>query len=250
MPLPAALLLTAALLPLVSFGLLISIGRRIGNPLAGYVATALIGGSFVCTMLAMISWYEQDTVRGAWGFKIAPIVMTARWLPVGTPADPSGVAQDAAGWLDVGLFVDSLTIALFATVTLVATLVHIFSIGYMRRDARYPRFFAYLGLFCFAMLGLLLGGTLLHILVFWEGVGACSYLLIGFWYEKRQAANAAIKAFVVNRVADVGLLVGIGVLVWQVGNVSLPHLWVLLGHAGSTAAASACPITRRSRPGG
>jgi NADH-quinone oxidoreductase subunit L len=237
MPLPAALLLTAALLPLVSFGLLVAIGKRVGNPLAGYVATALIGGSFVCTILAMIAWYSGGTTGGhAWGFQQAPIVMPVRWLPVGTPAAPAGVAQESPGWLDVGLFVDSLTVALFATVTLVATLVHIFSIGYMRQDGRYPRFFAYLGLFCFAMLGLLLGGTLLHILIFWEGVGACSYLLIGFWYEKRSANNAAIKAFVVNRVADVGLLVGLGILMWQVGNVTLPHLWVLLGHAGSGAA--------------
>ncbi len=235
MPLPAALLLTAALLPLASFALLISIGKRIGNPLAGYVATALIGASFVCTILAMISWYEQDTARGEWGFRVAPIVLSVRWLPIGTPADPAGVGQDVTGWLDLGLFVDSLTVTLFATVTLVATLVHIFSIGYMRQDGRYPRFFAYLGLFCFAMLGLLLGGTLLHILIFWEGVGACSYLLIGFWYEKRQANNAAIKAFVVNRIADVGLLVGVGILMWQVGNVSLPHLWVLLGRAGTGA---------------
>ena len=237
MPLPAALLLTAALLPLLSFGLLIAIGKRVGNPLAGYVATALIGGSFVCTILAMISWYSGGSSGGhAWGFGTAPIVMPVRWLPLGTPGDPAGVGQDSPGWLDVGLFIDSLTVALFATVTLVATLVHIFSIGYMRQDGRYPRFFAYLGLFCFAMLGLLLGGTLLHILVFWEGVGACSYLLIGFWYEKRSANNAAIKAFVVNRLADVGLLVGTGVLMWQVGNVSLPHLWVLLGHAGGGGA--------------
>ena len=180
----------------------------------------------------MISWYQGDTAGHAWGFGVAPIVMPVRWLPVGTGTNPAGVSQDSAGWLDVGLLVDSLTVTLFATVTLVATLVHIFSIGYMRQDARYPRFFAYLGLFCFAMLGLLLGGTLLHVLIFWEGVGACSYLLIGFWYEKPQAANAAIKAFVVNRLADVGFLAGIGVLMWQVGNVTLPHLWVLLGAAG------------------
>ncbi len=236
MPLPAALLLAATLLPLLSFAVLVAIGKRVGNPLAGYVATALVGGSFVCTILAMISWYGGGTANGhAWGFQQLPVVVPVRWLPVGTPASPAGVGQESPGWLDVGLFVDSLTVALFATVTLVATLVHIFSIGYMRRDARYPRFFAYLGLFCFAMLGLLLGGTLLHILVFWEGVGACSYLLIGFWYEKPQAANAAIKAFVVNRIADVGLLVGIGVLMWQVGNVSLPHLWLLLGRAGTGA---------------
>ncbi len=227
MPLPADLLLTATLLPLVSFGLLIAIGRRVGNPLAGYVATAMIGGSFVCSMLAMISWYVGGSTAGdKWQYGVAPIVMSVHWLPVGT------IGEDSSGWLDVGLFIDSLTIALFATVTLVATLIHIFSIGYMRQDGRYPRFFAYLGLFCFAMLGLLLGGTLLHVLVFWEGVGACSYLLIGFWYEKRSANNAAIKAFIVNRIADVGLLVGMGILMWQVGNVTLPHLWVLLGRAG------------------
>ena len=220
MPLPAALLLAATLLPLVSFAVLISIGRRVGNPLAGYVATALLGGSFACTVVAMIAWYSSSAT---WGFDVGPIVLPLHWLPAGA----------AGGWLDVGLFVDSLTIALFATVTLVATLVHIFSIGYMRTDGRYPRFFAYLGLFTFAMLGLLLGGTLLHILIFWEGVGACSYLLIGFWYEKPQAANAAIKAFVVNRLADVGFLIGIGVVVWHVGNVNWPTLWAALGHAGA-----------------
>ena len=224
MPLPAALLLTAALLPLVSFGLLMAIGRRLGNPLAGYVATTLVGISFICTIAAMIAWYGLDATHRGWGFQVAPIVVPIHWLPAG--------GADGGGWLDVGLFVDSLTVTLFATVTLVATLVHIFSIGYMRRDGRYPRFFALLGLFCFAMLGLLLGGTLLHVLIFWEGVGVCSYLLIGFWYEKRQANNAAIKAFVVNRVADVGLLIGIGVLVWHVGNLSLPHLWATLGRAG------------------
>ena len=99
---------------------------------------------------------------------------------------------------------------MFNMITLVATLVHVFSIGYMRRDARFPRFFTYLGLFCFSMFGLVLGGTLLQMFVFWELVGLCSYLLIGFWYEKRTACNAAIKAFVVNRVGDFGFLVGPG----------------------------------------
>src|ERR1700761_1363488 len=134
MPLPAALLLAAALLPLVSFGVLIAIGKRLGNPLAGYVATALVGASFVCTILGMISWYAAPSAGYAWGMQQAPIVMTFRWLPVGNPADPSGIVQATPGWLDLGLFIDSLTVALFATVTLVATLVHIFSIGYMRQD--------------------------------------------------------------------------------------------------------------------
>src|SRR5712671_4540875 len=83
------------------------------------------------------------------------------------------------------------------------------------------------------MLGLVLGATLLQLFIFWELVGLCSYLLIGFWYEKKSASNAAIKAFVTNRVGDFGFLIGFGVLFYHVGNVSLPRLWELLGNAGS-----------------
>ena len=82
---------------------------------------------------------------------------------------------------------------MFAMVTLVATLVHIFSIGYMAEDKRFPRFFTYLALFCFSMLGLVLGGTLLQLFIFWELVGLCSYLLIGFWYEKNQPPTPRLK---------------------------------------------------------
>jgi proton-translocating NADH-quinone oxidoreductase chain L len=155
-----------------------------------------------------------------------------KWIPVGTDANPGGQAQDHPGWLDVGVYVDSLTILMFAMITLVATLVHIFSIGYMREDKRFPRFFTYLGLFCFSMLGLVLGGTLLQLFIFWELVGLCSYLLIGFWYEKKAASNAAIKAFVVNRVGDFGFLIGFGILFYFVGNATLPNTWVALGDAG------------------
>jgi len=121
---------------------------------------------------------------------------------------------------------------MFAMITLVAALVHVFSIGYMREDARYPRFFTYLGLFCFSMLGLVIGGTILQLFIFWELVGLCSYLLIGFWYEKKSASNAAIKAFVANRVGDFGFLIGFGILFYHLGNVTLPSLWAILGNAG------------------
>src|SRR5512133_3318030 len=122
---------------------------------------------------------------------------------------------------------------MFFMITLVATLVHVFSIGYMHEDKRFPRFFTYLSLFCFSMLGLVLGGTILHLFIFWELVGLCSYFLIGFWYEKKSASNAAIKAFVTNRVGDVGFIIGLGILCYHVGNVSLPQLWSMLGTAGS-----------------
>jgi proton-translocating NADH-quinone oxidoreductase chain L len=234
MPICAILLLTAALLPLAGFIFLLFLGKRIGTPLSGYFATAIIGASFVCSILAMIQWYGNGSIAGqAWGFGKAPINLPLRWIPIGTAEHPQGIAQEIPGWLDVGIFIDSLTITMFSMITMVATLVHIFSIGYMREDGRFPRFFAYLGLFCFSMLGLVLGGTLLHILIFWELVGFCSYILIGFWYEKKTASNAAIKAFVTNRIGDVGFLIGIGILFYQLGNVSLPHLWISLGNAGS-----------------
>src|SRR2546423_4898901 len=150
-----------------------------------------------------------------------------KWIPAG-----QGLLQDHPGYLDVGIYVDSLTILMFAMITLVATLVHVFSIGYMAEDKRYPRFFTYLGLFCFSMLGLVIGGTALQLFIFWELVGLCSYLLIGFWYEKRSASNAAIKAFVTNRVGDFACLIGFGILFYHLGNVSLPHMWQVLGKAG------------------
>jgi proton-translocating NADH-quinone oxidoreductase chain L len=234
MPIPALLLLIATLLPLGAYVLLLFLGKRMGTPLAGFVGSAFISASFICSVVAMIVWYENGSSNGAdWGFGKLPINLPIRWLPIGTSGSPYGSAQEIPGWLDVGIFVDSLTITMFAMITLVATLVHIFSIGYMQEDGRYPRFFAYLGLFCFSMLGLVLGGTLLHILIFWELVGFCSYLLIGFWYEKKTASNAAIKAFVTNRVGDIGFLIGIGILFYQLGNVTLPHLWILLWPAGT-----------------
>jgi NADH-quinone oxidoreductase subunit L len=230
MPTPAVLLVIATLLPLASFTILVFIGKRMGTPLAGILGTLFIAGSFVCSLLAMISWTGRPDTS-SWGYEISPINMTAGWIPVG-----NWPGQKHPGYLDVGVYVDSLTIVMFAMVTLVATLVHIFSIGYMREDKRFPRFFTYLGLFCFSMLGLVLGGTILQLFIFWELVGLCSYLLIGFWYEKKSASNAAIKAFVTNRVGDFGFLIGFGILFYHLGNVTLPDMWVQLGSAGSGAA--------------
>jgi NADH-quinone oxidoreductase subunit L len=232
-PTPAIFLILSALLPLTAFMLLAFAGKRLGSPLAGYVGTAFAAASFVCTVLAMMSWYGLGTYHERdWGFEKGPINLPLRWIPVGTPDKPGGFDQDNPGFLDVGIFIDSLTIAMVSMVTLVATLVHIFSIGYMREDVRYPRFFTYLGLFCFSMLGLILSGTLLQLFIFWELVGLCSYLLIGFWYEKKSATNAAIKAFVANRVGDFGFLIGLGIVFFYLGNTTLPHMWLLLGKAG------------------
>src|SRR5690348_16731303 len=143
MPTPALLLLIATLLPLAGFVILLFVGKRMGTPLAGWVGTMMISLSFACSIGAMVSWYNGGVYQDQpWGFQKAPINMPLPWIPVG-----GGVNQVHPGFLDVGIFVDSLTIAMFAMITLVASLVHIFSIGYMSEDVRFPRFFTYLGLF-------------------------------------------------------------------------------------------------------
>ena len=105
--------------------------------------------------------------------------------------------------------VDGLTTMMLSMVTFVATLVAIFAAGYMDGDPGYPRFFAVVGLFVFSMTGLVLSNNFLLIYAFWEGVGVCSYLLVGFWYAKPSAAAAAKKAFLVNRLGDFGFALGI-----------------------------------------
>jgi NADH-quinone oxidoreductase subunit L len=243
MPSPALLLLIATLLPLVGFVVLLFMGKRMGKPFAGYVGTGFIALSFICSILAMMAWYPGGKYLGEdWGFGKGPINLPMKWIPVG-----EGIAQKNAGFLDIGIYVDSLTIAMFAMITLVASLVHVFSIGYMAEDKRFPRFFTYLGLFCFSMLGLVIGGTILQLFIFWELVGLCSYLLIGFWYEKKSASNAAIKAFVTNRVGDFGFLIGFGILFYHLGNVTLPSMWAILGGASSV---DGHLISKLTLPGG
>ncbi|MDO8840563.1 MAG: NADH-quinone oxidoreductase subunit L [Parvibaculum sp.] len=120
---------------------------------------------------------------------------------------------------DWRLRIDTLTAVMLVVVTSVSALVHIYSIGYMSHDPHQPRFFAYLSLFTFAMLMLVTADNFVQLFFGWEGVGLASYLLIGFWYQRPSANAAAIKAFVVNRVGDFGLILGIATLFLTVGSV-------------------------------
>ncbi|RME20300.1 MAG: NADH-quinone oxidoreductase subunit L, partial [Deltaproteobacteria bacterium] len=124
-------------------------------------------------------------------------------------------------WVEVGRFrvemalgMDSLSAMMTLIVTFVGSLIHTYSMGYMHGDRSYARFFTYLNLFMFAMLLLVLGDNMILMFVGWEGVGLCSYLLIGFWYEDLNNAKAGMKAFVVNRIGDFGFLVGLFILFW------------------------------------
>ncbi len=125
---------------------------------------------------------------------------------------------------DWELRVDALTAVMLVVITTVSALVHLYSWGYMEEDPDQPRFFAYLSLFTFAMLMLVTANNLVQMFFGWEGVGLASYLLIGFWYKKPSANAAAIKAFVVNRVGDLGFMLGIFGIFWLFGTVSIPEI--------------------------
>jgi NADH-quinone oxidoreductase subunit L len=145
-------------------------------------------------------------------------VLTAFLLSVGAFLDVHGgtiVDENLYRWISIGTFsinvgfrIDQLTVVMLLVVTTLSSLIHIYSVGYMHGDKGYARFFAYLNLFTFFMLILVMANNFLLMFVGWEGVGLCSYLLIGFWYEKKSAADAGVKAFVVNRVGDFGFVLG------------------------------------------
>ncbi len=133
--------------------------------------------------------------------------------------------QVIASWMSVGqlqvdwgFLLDPLSALMIMVVTGVGSLIHLYSIGYMHGEEGFYRFFSYLNLFCFSMLMLVLGNNALVMFVGWEGVGLCSYLLIGYYFHKKSAGDAAKKAFVVNRIGDFGFLVGLFTLFWALGS--------------------------------
>lgn len=126
--------------------------------------------------------------------------------------------------LRIGIALDNVSLIMLVVVTLVSALIHLYSVGYMHGDPKYSRFFAFLSFFSFSMLGLVLADNLLIIFCFWELVGLSSYFLIGFWHEKDSAADAAKKAFVVNRIGDVGMLIGILLMFTALGTLNLQEV--------------------------
>ena len=133
-----------------------------------------------------------------------------RWIPLGVNQAVGHVPGGLGEWfVDASFRLDSLSALMIGFVTFVGFLIHVYSVGYMGHDEGYGRYFAYLNLFMFAMLVLVLAGNFLLLFVGWEGVGLCSYLLIGFWYQKKSASDAGKKAFVVNRIGDFGFILGI-----------------------------------------
>lgn len=194
-------------LPLLAFILLIFYGKRL--PRRGdWLATGLMFTTFILSLTLLISKLAGDTTGS--------ITSAYKWLAIGSHTIYFSIA------------IDNLAAVMLVVVTLVSSLVYLFSIGYMEGDPRYSRYFGYLGLFSFSMLGIVLTANLLFMYIFWELVGISSYLLIGFWYEKKSASNAANKAFIVNRVGDFGMFLGILILFANFATFSFEELFALI----------------------
>ena len=198
-------------LPLAGFAVLLLAGPRLGEPRAGWLATAASAGSFLLTLITFGGLLALDSADGggAGGRGGRWFVSTLfEWMPLG------GLEVDAA------LLVDPLSMTMALFVTGVGTLIHLYSVGYMHGDPKYSKFFLYLNLFLFSMLMLVLGENLVVTFLGWEGVGTCSYLLISFWHERPTAATAGKKAFVTNRIGDFGFMVATFLLWTSLGTVS------------------------------
>jgi len=157
--------------------------------------------------------------------------------------DPNFSHEATMSWIDLGAFkielgfwVDNITIVMLVVVALISSMTHIFSLEYMKGDIRYNRYYAYLGLFTFSMNGIVLANNLMSLYIFWELVGVSSYLLIGHWFEKHSAADASKKAFLTNRVGDIGFFIGIMLMFTAVGTFNFQELFtgVSQGMIGGT----------------
>jgi NADH-quinone oxidoreductase subunit L len=230
-----------------------------------YIATGAIGLAFVLSLIGFIL-FKQDHPHETIQHTAPPLAAVEHaaggdvvkdWrVSALTLSDPSrwSVSVDWASLnmgsrpatsLSIGYRIDSLATVMFLMVTFIATLIHIFSIGYMadelqptvedhqvhtadghlRRRGRFGRFFLFLSLFCFSMLNLILADNLFQVFLSWELVGICSYLLVGFYYERSSASNAAIKAFVTNRVGDAGFIIGLLILWTYVGTLDFEEVF-------------------------
>jgi NADH-quinone oxidoreductase subunit L len=255
----------AWLLPLASFTLIVLFGPRMGKHGSGaaYLATTAIVTGAVCSWLSLAFWlggygtkpaeehgaahsvaaahaaagHDEEAAKESEAAEHDDAEQAHEALPKAYTADLYTLGQFGSLKITISYYIDALTVGMFAMVTLIASCIHFYAIGYMHdelhdvtdhevtlsngehlhRRGRFHRFFQYLSLFCFSMLGLVYSGNIAMVFVFWELVGICSYFLIGFYIERKSASNAANKAFIVNRVGDFGMIIGLMALWGSLG---------------------------------
>ncbi|MFT3681702.1 MAG: NADH-quinone oxidoreductase subunit L [Ferruginibacter sp.] len=218
MPNPTLILLIP-LLPLAAFLLLGLFGRKyIGNA-SGIIGTLFLFISFILAAYTAYGYFFDYGKAGDTYQKLIPFKHT--WLQF---------TKDLS--IDMGIILDPISAMMLVVVTLVSLMVHIYSLGYMKGEQRFATYYAYLGLFTFSMLGLVLSSNIFQIYIFWELVGVSSFLLIGYYFEKPSAVAACKKAFIVTRFADVGFLIGILVLSYYSNTLDFNTLIQRLTTAG------------------
>src|SRR5262245_14811106 len=210
------------LIPAASFFLILFFGKRLPRK-GSEIGIAAVGLAFVLALVVNFNWYHhvddaeakatahtEQAASGEGGggeeeFQVEPVTKSWTWFENG--------GKD----VQVGMLLDGPAVMMLVVVTIVSLLVHVYSTDYVRGDRRYTHFFAFLSLFTASMLGLIMAKTTLQLLVTWELVGVCSFVLIGHWWEEKANSDAALKAFITNRVGDVGLIVGVIILFWTAG---------------------------------
>jgi NADH-quinone oxidoreductase subunit L len=190
------------LLPLIGFLVNGLLGSYLPKSLTGWIGSLVVLGSFICSLILFKHIDANEALR----------LDLFSWI--------------AFGQLDIGfsLWIDPLTMIMLMVITGVGFLIHLYSIGYMHDDPAFTRFFVYLNLFIFFMLLLVMGSNLLMMFIGWEGVGLCSYLLIGFWFKNESYNDAAQKAFVMNRIGDLGFLLGIFFILFHFGTIDFQSI--------------------------
>jgi NADH-quinone oxidoreductase subunit L len=206
-------------LPLFGFLVILLFGRKLGDPIAGYFAAAMVALSFVVTSGVFIDLMSLNAEE-----RTKQVKTLFSWVAVG------GLKVDLA------FLADPLSLTMCLFVTGIGALIHLYAVGYMHGDPRFSKFFLYLNLFAFSMLMLVLGSNMLVTFLGWEGVGTCSYLLISFWHEKESAATAGKKAFVTNRVGDWGFMMAMFFAFWAVGSLDYSHINAAAGSLSRTTA--------------
>jgi NADH-quinone oxidoreductase subunit L len=210
-------------LPLAGFVVNLVLGRRLGEPVAGWVGTLAAAGSFVATLVVWVTMLGKPAAD-----RVADLNIFT-WFPV------------AGLHVNAGVLVDPLSMTMALFVTGVSTAIHMYSIGYMHRDPGFDRFFIYLNLFLFSMVVLVLADNFLFSFLGWEGVGFCSYGLVGFWFQREVAAVAAKKAFITNRVGDVGFLLAMFLMFAHFGSLNYSSVLGTLVHGHATGLLAATP---------
>ena len=191
-------LYTALFAPLVGSLFAAFFGASPKTKIAGIVPSILLGVSLISSFILLISVLTT-------GQAVHVEMMT--WMATGDL------------YIPFGFVVDQVSVTMMMVVTLVSTVVHVYAIGYMDHDKAFNRFFSYLSAFVFSMLILVMSDNFAGLFIGWEGVGLCSWLLIGFWYHKESATWAANEAFIMNRIADLGMLIGIFLVYWNTGTL-------------------------------